>query len=642
MAGRPQAIDLFSGAGGMSLGFEQAGFDIVLAVDADGHHVATHARNFPGCVTLCRSVADMKVEDVWAALGGEREIDLVFGGPPCQGFSHMGLRDAKDPRNTLVDEFARLIVEIRPKAFVMENVSGLLSGDTKTILDRIVAKLRRADYRITTPVRILDASDFGVPQKRRRLFLLGVRSDVASEVSYPDGPCPGQPDRPTVIEAIGDLPAVDSHPQLFQVDSIEYDCEPESDYAKVARGVSVDPSDFSYPRRWNNDLCTNCMRVNHTERAISVYIATPPGQTVPGHKLPRLDPNGICPTLRAGSDSNHGSHTAPRPIHPIHPRCITAREGARLHGFPDWFSFYPLKWHGARQVGNAVCPPVARAVGREIVRALSCVPRKPRKSVELDNEFSLPDERPRSLRRIPYRFNYPPVIAYLFDRAYDGERLHRPRFTFADVKEAIAETGVNLRWTRADTFIAEISRSRNVLQIVEPCMRHGYTIKAGEDDDFIGEFVRVGQPGTVEDKDSFLISSRDVGNAVRLGLLFPFDLANLASLSEALLQPEILDVLWPHKQIRIEVAERASRNGSGFITDYKRFNGRKQPDRGLLIVSPPKALPPRSRIARLAKEARVEEVIVLAALTAKHLLASRFDNCREAPKEMGRSIFEIG
>ena len=190
---RPTAIDLFCGAGGMSLGFEQAGFDVLLGVDRDGHHIAVHHRNFPHGKTLCASLADLHAGDLLDAIGARPEIDLVFGGPPCQGFSHMGLRDAHDPRNTLVDHFARLVAEIQPRAFVMENVPGMRSGATKAVLDRATTLLQGVGYRIAEPVRVLDAGDFGVPQKRKRLFLLGVRSDVVSDFHYPDGPCFGQP-----------------------------------------------------------------------------------------------------------------------------------------------------------------------------------------------------------------------------------------------------------------------------------------------------------------------------------------------------------------------------------------------------------------------------------------------------------------
>lgn len=120
---RPVAIDLFCGAGGMSLGMERAGFDIALAIDYDGYHVATHERNFPYGQVKCASVQDLDGKTIRHLSGCTGEIDLVFGGPPCQGFSNMGLRDPHDPRNTLIFHFARLVDELHPKAFVMENVA---------------------------------------------------------------------------------------------------------------------------------------------------------------------------------------------------------------------------------------------------------------------------------------------------------------------------------------------------------------------------------------------------------------------------------------------------------------------------------------------------------------------------------------
>ena len=133
MTKRPVAIDLFCGAGGMSLGFEQAGFDVLLGVERDGYHVATHERNFPYGKTLCQSVSDLKLGDIYGALSGRREVDLICGGPPCQGFSNMGVRDAQDSRNSLVDQFVRIVCEVKPKAFAMENVPGMLTGDTRRV-----------------------------------------------------------------------------------------------------------------------------------------------------------------------------------------------------------------------------------------------------------------------------------------------------------------------------------------------------------------------------------------------------------------------------------------------------------------------------------------------------------------------------
>ncbi|MBY0514640.1 MAG: DNA cytosine methyltransferase [Gemmataceae bacterium] len=486
----------------MSLGFEQAGFDVGLGIELDGYHVAAHERNFPYGKTLCRSVATVSAAEVFAALGGVEEVDVIFGGPPCQGFSNMGHRDVFDPRNSLVDQFVRLVREVRPRAFAMENVPGMLAGPMRPTLDAAVEQFEAAGYRVTHPVRVIDASRFGVPQKRRRLLLLGLRSDVGREIVYPEGAVAGSPGRPTVWDAIADLPDVDSHPELFELDKARYTQTPKSDYARVMRGIAGTAADYSHPRAWNQKICTGCLRVRHTPAAVALYRSTSPGEMVPSHKLPRLDPAGIAPTLRAGSDSSRGSYTAPRPIHPFEPRCITVREAARLHGFPDWFGFYPLKWHGYRQIGNAVCPPVAHAIGTCVLHALGIRPAKPKAAIELADEFHLPPERPRTLRRIPQVVHYPPVIERLFRDRFDAARrkLLASEFTFADVQKAIADTGVSLGWVRRDTFLSEIARSRNVTRLLEPCLRHGFTIRKCERDEVIGQFVLQGHPEGLEVK----------------------------------------------------------------------------------------------------------------------------------------------
>jgi DNA (cytosine-5)-methyltransferase 1 len=637
---RPVAIDLFCGAGGMSLGFEQAGFDVVLGVDADGHHIAAHARNFPQSISLCRSVVDLDAEGLWDVLGGKIDVDLVFGGPPCQGFSHMGLRDAKDPRNTLVDHFCRLVAEIRPRAFVVENVPGMLSGETRCVLDRAVESLERAGYRVSRP-RVLDAQHFGVPQKRKRLFVLGVRADVERNAPYPDGACPGQPPRPTVWEGIADLPSVDARDELFERDVATYDREPDNDYARVARGKRADPSDLSYPREWQSDRCSGCLRVRHTAQAMAVYDSTPPGQVVPGHKLPRLDPDGICPTLRAGSDSTHGSYTAPRPIHPFRPRCLTAREAARLHGFPDWFSFYPLKWHAYRQIGNSVCPPVARAVGREIAWVLGCEPTKPTQVVRLSDNFPLPDDRPRTLKRIPHVVHYPPVIARLFENALDGSgRLVRPCFSFADVQAAIQATQSKLPWTRADTFVQEIARSRNARQILAPCLSKGYAIREVSDGDFIGEFVSANEPGSVLDKDVLQVRSRDVANAIPIDPATCVDLENAQTLPALLQEGVVLASLWEGKKVGVDLDP--ARQGDGhLIVAYRVRNGKGVEGRGCLVVVGPGNLPTRTRVSRFAAEAGADEVVVIARITGRHVAAARFEGCPDAPQEVARRVYEV-
>ena len=286
----------------------------------------------------------------------------------------------------------------------------------------------------------------------------------------------------------------------------------------MMRGQVIEPGDYSYPRQWDSSRCTGCLRVRHSPNAIALYVATPNGAMVPSHKLPKLDPGGIAPTLRAGSDSSHGSYTAPRPIHPFHPRCITVREAARLHGFPDWFGFYPLKWHGSRQIGNAVCPPLAFALGQVVLRALGIRPMKPKKAIPLTDDFHLPPDRPRSLKRIPQVLHYPPVIEKLFLDRFDevGRKLSSSRFSFVDVQKAIAETGVTLTWVRSDTFLTEIARSRNVLRLLDPCLRHGYTIRKLDSGKAIGQFVPRGHPDGLEVKS---LPNRSVSNGpLRLGV----------------------------------------------------------------------------------------------------------------------------
>lgn len=498
MTRRPVAIDLFCGAGGMSLGFEQAGFDVLLGVDRDGYHVATHERNFPYGKTLCQSVADLNLHDIYAALSGDREVDLICGGPPCQGFSNMGLRDAQDARNSLVGQFVRVVCEVKPKAFAMENVPGMLTGSTRGVLLEAIDQFEAAGYRITHPVKVLDASHFGVPQKRKRLVLLGLRNDFDGVIEYPSTKF----EAPSVWEAISDLPDVDADEALFSSNDAPYRQPPVSPYQKTMRGTAVDRSDYSYKRIWNRSVCSGCLRVNHTPKAISLYEATEPGDMVPGHKLPRLDPEGLAPTLRAGSDSSHGSYTAPRPIHPYRPRCITAREACRLHGFPDWFAMYPLKWHAYRQIGNAVCPPMAKAIGERILDKLGIGPEKPKVSFPLTNVFHLPAERPRTLKRIPQVLNFPPVIEKLFASRFDlvEKRLKRPRFTFAEVLDAVRDTGVELTWIRADTFLSEIARSRNVKRLLAPCLDHGYTVRRCSVGDSIGEFIPIGNAAGIDVK----------------------------------------------------------------------------------------------------------------------------------------------
>ena len=212
---RPVGVDLFAGAGGLSLGFEQAGFDIAAAVEIDPVHCAVHEYNFPDCATICRSVVDISGDEIRRkARLGERDIDVVFGGAPCQGFSLIGKRALDDPRNQLVFHYVRLVRELKPKYCVFENVKGLTLGAHSKFLQEIIEALQDAGYDVLLPYKVLNAADFYVPQDRRRLFLIGTRR--GHEV--PQYPVPWGV--VTVHEAIGDLPNADSFEELRSKDTV--------------------------------------------------------------------------------------------------------------------------------------------------------------------------------------------------------------------------------------------------------------------------------------------------------------------------------------------------------------------------------------------------------------------------------------
>ena len=173
---RPIGIDLFAGAGGLGLGFEQAGFDVVAAVEIDPIHCAVHAYNFPRCAMLPQSVNELTGAEIRERAGiGRQHVDVVFGGAPCQGFSMMGHRVLDDPRNSLVREFVRIVNELKPSYFVFENVKGLTVGDHRILLEEFIEEFTHLGYRIRLPWKVLDAAEFGVPQHRERVILMGAR-----------------------------------------------------------------------------------------------------------------------------------------------------------------------------------------------------------------------------------------------------------------------------------------------------------------------------------------------------------------------------------------------------------------------------------------------------------------------------------
>lgn len=394
---RPIGIDLFAGAGGLSLGFEQAGFDVVAAVEIDPVHAAVHAFNFPHCSVIARSVTELTGERIRAEAGiAGRQVDVVFGGAPCQGFSLIGQRAMDDPRNSLVKDFLRLVRELDANYFVFENVKGLTVGQHRKFLDEIIAEFDRTGYDVRKDWQVLNACNYGVPQDRQRLFLIGAKKglrvpEYPSALTSKPGKQKGSlPSGPTCLAALGDLPDAERFEQLLVIDEVETNQWGEpSDYAQLMRCAEGRGWHFGYQRYWNPNLLTASLRTDHTDISRRRFAETEPGSVEPVSRFFKLPLEGVSNTLRAGTDSARGAFTSPRPIHYKYNRCITVREMARLHGFPDWFRFNETKWHGARQVGNAVPPPLARAVAGQVIAAMGVHPTKPDEILGLGDDTLL-------------------------------------------------------------------------------------------------------------------------------------------------------------------------------------------------------------------------------------------------------------
>jgi DNA (cytosine-5)-methyltransferase 1 len=377
---RPTVLDLFAGCGGMSLGLEAAGFDIACSVEFDPVHSLVHHVNFPYGSAICSDVSKVTGKDVLKSIKpyGYDAIDVIVGGPPCQGFSHIGKRQLDDSRNKLVFEYLRLVEELKPKYFIFENVPGIGSGTNKVFLDELVEAFQNAGYNIELPIKILDASHYGVAQKRRRLILLGSRNDLAL-AQYPTPknalnndnsptffgdrePILGAAD---VIENIANIDVFKGKDEGIDASKIKYN--------NLNKSLSLEPVGwYSMCHRRNHDgKIYGHVGSNHSEKSIQRFRNTEPGKTEKISRFFKLHPELPCNTIRAGTSSDHGAHTAPRPIHYTMPRCITIREAARLHSFPDWFQFHRTIWHGFREVGNAVAPLLAKCLGESLIKAMN-------------------------------------------------------------------------------------------------------------------------------------------------------------------------------------------------------------------------------------------------------------------------------
>lgn len=332
-------IDLFSGAGGLSLGLEQAGFKGLLAVDHDHDSITTYNMNFshPGVVGKVEDLSTKKKSFDGVSVKG---LDLVAGGPPCQGFSVQRRGADADARNGLVVEFAKFIASVRPRAFLLENVVGIGSPRGRPLLESFYGIVERAGYSCHRATLL--AYDYGVPQLRSRVFVVGFLDSVSSnrfEFPSPTTASSGG----TVRQVIGDLVGI----PLGALPNHEADRLSAVNLARI-RALKPGQSRPDLPIH----LQLDCHKNNPTHRHLDTY-----------GRMAWDDP---APTITARFDS----FSRGRFGHPEHDRTITLREGARLQGFPDSFIFHGRKVSVARQIGNAVPPPLARAVGSAIRRSL--------------------------------------------------------------------------------------------------------------------------------------------------------------------------------------------------------------------------------------------------------------------------------
>jgi len=357
MKAKPSFIDVFCGCGGLSLGFTQAGYELVFGIDLDKPSIDTIKENFGDEKGILKDIREVRNDYIIKKIEengfSKNDIDLVVGGPPCQGFS-VARRNGDsldDPRNFLYKEFIRVISAVKPKFFVMENVKGILSSKYEHLVGDIINNFEKLGYK--TKFEILNSANFGVPQKRERTFFVGNR--IGAEFSFPK---PNGHRKVTVQDAISDLFSLEELGKNNE--PLIYQAKPESDYQKTIRKDSK--------------KLINHQPTKHAERVVERIKHVPQGgnwMDVPerlwsnnrknrhssAYKRLKLDE----PSVTIDTGNAHSNY-----FHPIFHRIPTVREAARIQSFPDKFIFLGTKSNQYRQVGNAVPPLMAKGIGEKI------------------------------------------------------------------------------------------------------------------------------------------------------------------------------------------------------------------------------------------------------------------------------------
>ena len=360
--GLMNVIDLFAGVGGLSLGAARAGFKVKAAVELDPFAISTHALNFPASKHFMTDVSKINGKKFLESLS-INSLDGLIGGPPCQGFSSMGKGMANDVRNDLYKHFYRLIKEMQPRFFLAENVPGILSKKYNHILNEAFSVIE-GDYFILPAIKV-KASDFGAPTTRTRIFFIGYHKSLGEDFiaendfqsKFPISPV-------TVKEALFGLPEfIDSEWLLDEQGWQEINKGVTGPfYNKLWGEIPPNVGDTFSINMLSKSIVSGCLGTRHSEEVVNRYSLLTHGMVDKVSRSQKLDPDGFCPTLRAGTANDKGSYQAVRPIHPNQNRVITPREAARLQGFPDWFRFHTTKWHSFRQIGNSVSPIVAEHI----------------------------------------------------------------------------------------------------------------------------------------------------------------------------------------------------------------------------------------------------------------------------------------
>ncbi|MFT5306882.1 MAG: DNA (cytosine-5)-methyltransferase 1 [Gammaproteobacteria bacterium] len=356
----PKIVDLYCGCGGFGLGAELAGFHTVAAIDVDATLQSAYKLNFPNTQVINSDLSNFGKKE-WNRILENIKIDGVIGGPPCQGYSRMGAADPSDPRRELLIDYFRHVNLLSPRFFVMENVEGLMDKRNVQQLHRALNILDKK-YTVLDPV-VIDASQWGAPTRRKRVIVIGFDAKRISPITLADLLPPQS--YVTVGDAIKDI----REPIEQSKDPLDFGWAP---YKKTNNISNYAKSMRSYPpkglgsteaiRQLKKGRVSGNFNTIHSEHVKNRYQQLRQGETDTISRSKKLAWDGFCPTLRAGTGADKGSHQAVRPIHPAKGRVITVREAARLQGFPDWFCFHPTKWHSFRMIGNSVSPIVSKAI----------------------------------------------------------------------------------------------------------------------------------------------------------------------------------------------------------------------------------------------------------------------------------------